>query len=259
MSAEVGRVFDIQKFSLHDGPGIRSVVFLKGCPMTCAWCSNPGSQKLRVLQVRDPLHPGVRVPDSRDWTVEEVVETCLQDRPFYQESGGGVTLSGGEALVQHRFARTLLHALRQEGVHTALETTGYAAPAVFQRVLAEVDLLLIDVKHHDPELHRRWTGVGNDLPLANLAAALAAGTPLLVRIPVIPGVNDSLADAAAFCRLLKPLGVTELQLLPFHQFGERKYELLDRGYAMAGVPALHAEDLDDYRQAFADGGIHAFC
>lgn len=255
---DVGRIFDIQKFSLHDGPGIRTVVFLKGCPMACAWCSNPGSQKLQAVQVADGLHPDTYGPDSRDYALDEVVATCLQDLPFYEESGGGVTLSGGEALVQHRFTSSLLHALRERGVHTAIETTGYAAPAIFERILTEVDLLIIDVKHWDRDEHRRWTGVFNDLPLRNLRTALAAGGPVLVRIPVIPGVNASLDDATAFCRLLAPLGVHEVQLLPFHQFGERKYELLGWEYAMAGVPALHEEDLGPYIAVFGEHGVRAY-
>ncbi len=258
MGEDVGRIFDIQKFSLHDGPGIRTVVFLKGCPMQCAWCSNPNSRKLQVLPMRDAQNPNVFLADSRDYSADEVVRICLQDLPFYEESGGGVTLSGGEALVQHHFTTRLLRRLRDKGVHTAVETTGYAAPGVFEKMLREVDLLIIDVKHHDRRLHRRWTGVANDLPLQNLATAVAAGGPVLVRIPVIPGVNDGPADAEAFCRLLTPIGVREVQLLPFHQFGERKYELLGWNYPFDGVPALHEEDLAGYRQAFCDHGLNAF-
>lgn len=253
----VGRIFDIQKFSLHDGPGIRTVVFLKGCPMGCLWCSNPNSRKLPVLQLRDANDPNVFVADSRDYSIDEVVRICLQDLAFYQESGGGVTLSGGEVLVQHRFATRLLRKLRAKGLHTAVETTGYAAPSIFAKVLAELDLLIIDVKHHDAELHRKWTKVSNELPLRNLKAALDAGGEVLVRIPVIPGVNDSLADAVAFAELLRPMGVERVQLLPFHQFGERKYELLGWEYAMDGVPALHEEDLAEFRQTLTSQGVVA--
>ena len=121
-----------------------------------------------------------------------------------------------------------------------------------------MDLLIIDVKHHDRKLHRKWTSVSNELPLKNLATAIQAGGKVLVRIPVIPGVNNQLDDAVAFCELLKPIGVTELQLLPFHQFGERKYELLGWDYAMAGIPALHDEDLVEFQQAFRHNGIDAF-
>jgi len=258
MSEDAGRIFDIQKFSLHDGPGIRTVVFLKGCPMACAWCSNPGSRKLQVLQVQDPNNPHVFTADSRDYSIDEVIRICLQDLPFYEESGGGVTLSGGEAMVQHKFTTRLLRKLKAKGIHTAIETTGLAAPSIFRKVLDEVDLLIIDVKHHDRKLHRKWTTVSNELPLKNLATAIQAGGKVLVRIPVIPGVNNQLDDAVAFCELLKPIGVTELQLLPFHQFGERKYELLGWDYAMAGVPALHDEDLVEFQQAFRNNGIDAF-
>lgn len=255
MAEDVGRVFNIQKFSIHDGPGIRTVVFLKGCPMGCQWCSNPNSRKLRPVLMADATDPNVSAEDSRDYRLDEVVRICLQDLPFYEESGGGVTLSGGEALVQHQFALKLLKRLRAEGVHTAIETTGYVAPAIFAKALKQLDLVMIDVKHHDAGEHARWTGVGNKLPLTNLAAALASGVEVWVRIPVIPGVNDSLEDAAAFCDLLAPLGVTEVQLLPFHQFGEKKYELLGWDYDFAGVASLHEEDLADYRAAFEGRGM----
>ncbi len=258
MTEDVGRIFDIQKFSLHDGPGIRTLVFLKGCPMGCAWCSNPGSRQLQVLQVRDPGNAKVTTADSRDYTVDEVTAICLQDLPFYEESGGGVTLSGGEAMVQHRFTTKLLRKLRSRGIHTAIETTGYAAPSIFSKIIDQVDLAIIDVKHHDRAQHKRWTTVSNELPLRNLATAVKAGGEVLVRIPVIPGVNNQLDDAVAFSRLLKPIGVTEVQLLPFHQFGERKYELLDWEYQFAGVPALHEEDLADYRETFCEHGLRAF-
>lgn len=258
MAEDVGRIFDIQKFSLHDGPGIRTVVFLKGCPLACAWCSNPGSRKMQVLQVADGVHPHVFVPDSRDYTIDEVVRTCLQDLPFYEESGGGVTLSGGEAMVQHRFTSRLLGELRSRGVHTAIETTGYTAPAIFERILGEVDLPIIDVKHWNRAEHKRWTGVENELPLRNLTTAVAAGGEVLVRIPVIPGVNASLDDAVEFSRLLAPIGVRDVQLLPFHQFGERKYELLGWDYRMVGVPPLHEEDLTDYIATFREHGVRAY-
>ncbi len=255
LSAQLGRVLDIQKFSIHDGPGIRTTVFLKGCPLACAWCCNPGGQKLAVLPIQDPTDPSVTQPDSFDRTVDEVVDICLQDRVFYEESGGGVTLSGGEPLVQHPFALALIRRLHDEGIHTAIETTGHAPAAIFERARREADLVIMDVKHHDPEAHRQWTGVTNTRCLANLRAAVTAGGDLLVRIPVIPGVNDSLDDARAFAALLAPIGVHEVQLMPFHQFGERKYELLGWPYRMAGVPTLHDDDLAGFKETLAAGGV----
>ena len=245
MQEQTGRIFDIQKFSLHDGPGIRTVVFLKGCPLRCAWCANPNSQQLR------PLHMGdAQQPDSRDYTVSEVVEICLQDRAFYDESGGGVTLSGGEPLAQHRFTIGLLEALQSAGIHTAIETTGYTASPNIKRMLRHLDYVIIDVKLPTTLAHQRWTGTGNELPLQSLDLALASGLPTLVRIPVVPGVNNSIEDAQAFDALLTESGVHKVQLLPFHQFGERKWHLLGWDYPMEGVPALHEEDLKDFQAAF---------
>lgn len=257
MAEDVGRVFNVQKFSIHDGPGIRTVVFLKGCPLACAWCSNPNSRKLKTVTLRDAQDPNVFTEDSRDYRLDEVVRVCLQDLPFYEESGGGVTLSGGEPLVQHRFALQLLRALRAKGIHTAIETTGYGAPAIFGKAIKECDLVIMDVKHHDKSRHRRWTGVANDLPLQNLATLFDAGVETWVRIPVIPGVNDSPQDAAEFAALFHARGVAQVQLLPFHQYGERKYELLGWEYQMAGVPTLHEEDVEPFRTALEAHGIRA--
>ncbi len=257
MSETEGRVFNIQKFSIHDGPGIRTVVFLKGCPLSCSWCSNPNSRKLKPVMMRDANDPNVFNEDSREYRLEEVVRVCLQDEPFYEESGGGVTLSGGEPLVQHRFATALLRELRAHGIHTAVETTGYVANAIFAKALKHLDLVIMDVKHHDFDAHKRWTGVGSDLPLSNLKQAIEAGTPIWARIPVIPGVNNTLDDATAFAEHLQRQGLRQVQLLPFHQYGERKYELLGWDYAFHDVPTLHEEDVEGFRQALEAAGIKA--
>ncbi|GAB78438.1 pyruvate formate lyase activating enzyme [Austwickia chelonae] len=252
-----GRIFNIQKFSLHDGPGIRTVVFLKGCPLDCQWCANPNSRVLQAIPMRDATDPRLSEDDSRLYPLDDVVRRCLQDLPFYQESGGGVTLSGGEPLVQHAFATALLAALQAEGVHTAIETTGHIAPRIFTRALEHCDHVIIDVKHHDRDAHRAWTGTSNDLALTNLTHALERDLPVWVRIPVIPGVNDSLDDARAFAALLTDRGVRQVQLLPFHQMGERKYELLGWEYAFLGVPSTHEEDLADFRAEIEAHGVRA--
>lgn len=257
MTNDQGRVFNIQKFSIHDGPGIRTVVFLKGCPLACTWCSNPNSRKLRPVMMRDATDPKVFTEDSHDYRLDEVVRICLQDLAFYEESGGGVTLSGGEPLVQHRFATQLLRTLRDAGIHTAIETTGYVAPPIFLRAIKQCDLVIMDVKHHDKKQHRHWTGVANELPLQNLTALHASGVEFWIRIPVIPGVNNSCSDAQAFAQLFHERGVAQVQLLPFHQYGERKYELLDWEYEMAGVPTLHEEDVEPFRLELEAHGIRA--
>ena len=256
LAARTGVVFNIQRFSLHDGPGIRTVVFLKGCPLLCPWCANPESINPGVEEFLDP-DTGEVTPAGRTRTIKELLETCEADRVFFEESGGGVTLSGGEAMMQHAFAIEMLRRLQEVGIHTAMESTGHVAAPVFERALEHLDYLLMDVKHHDRQEHKRWTGGYNDLPLRNLSRAVSRGIDICVRIPVIPGVNDTLQDARAFAALLRRLRVEQVQLLPFHQFGERKYALLGRPYRMAGVAALHQEDLLDYRDLMRAEGVEA--
>ncbi|MDR0710305.1 MAG: glycyl-radical enzyme activating protein [Spirochaetaceae bacterium] len=288
-----GFLSNIQKFSLHDGPGIRTVVFFKGCPLSCRWCSNPETRQTTVSVLRDTakcvhclrcaevcpagaIKEGLSINhaactacgtcvrecpqkalslNGRRYSPEETLRICLQDRPFYEESGGGVTLSGGEVLTQAAFARALLEALKREGIHTALETTGYARPGVFRHLTEAADLLLFDIKHYDRDRHFWGTGVYNDLILGNLRAALAAQKEVLPRLPIIPGFNGAPEDALGFSRLLESLGLKRAQLLPFHQFGEKKYEMLGLPYPMRGVPQLHREDLEEYRRIFTNCGI----
>ncbi|GHT57209.1 formate acetyltransferase activating enzyme [Spirochaetia bacterium] len=247
-------LFNMQKFSLHDGPGIRTVVFFKGCPLRCRWCANPESQESDLRSVG----PGGReTAEIRYYTVEEVMEICLQDRPFYEESGGGVTLSGGEVLLQAEFAVVLLDRLGEEKIHRAIETSALAPAALWQEFINHVDFLIIDVKHYDRKRHIEGTAVSNEVCLANLKTALDSRKNVLSRIPVIPGFNNSLEDAAEFVRLFTAMDISKVELLPFHQFGEKKYADMGIPYPMQGVPQLHRDDLAEYRQVFIDGGIDA--
>jgi pyruvate formate lyase activating enzyme len=182
----------------------------------------------------------------------------MQDKLFYEESGGGVTLSGGEPLMQWQFADALLDTLKNCGIHTAIETTGCVQSDVFRNVTRNADLLLFDVKHYDSEKHRAGTGVSNEMIFSNLKYCIEIGKDVLPRIPVIPGFNDSIGDAAALAGLLKEIGACRAQLLPFHQMGDRKYELLGIPYAMKGERPLHADELTAYREAFIQNGIQAF-
>ena len=247
-----GRVFNIQKFSINDGPGIRTTVFFKGCPLRCAWCSNPESQN-RNAPIADTVEDALFC--GREYGVSEVMDVVRQDVDFYEESGGGMTLSGGEVLQQMDFAAALIEAARAGGIHTAVETTGYAAPERFREFLPLPDLFLFDFKHYDREIHRAYTGVYNDVILENLRDLVAAGKPVIARIPVIPRFNAGMTHARGLARSLVDLGVGEVHLLPFHQFGERKYETLGIEYAWKGVRQLHPEDLERYRQVFLDAGL----
>lgn len=296
-------VFNIQKFSLNDGPGIRTVVFLKGCPLHCAWCANPESQQ-RAPQLewkegacvgccaclaaapdaKVAEHAGKRHVDVRSLrgdsdqgraavsacparaitlvgetkTVDEVLKVCLQDKPFYDDSGGGVTLSGGEALMWPDFCEELLGRLHEEGIDTCIETEAHAAPQVFQRTAALFDHMLVDLKHIDATKLRDHAGAQANLMLGNLRWALANHPDVLPRTPVVPGFNDGEDDALAMARWLREAGATRVQLLPFHNFGESKYELLDMPYTLRGMRNVHPDDLEAYRQIYLGEGVEAF-
>jgi pyruvate-formate lyase-activating enzyme len=168
------------------------------------------------------------------------------------------TLSGGEAAMQPYFALALLKALQEKHIHTAMETTGFAAPAVFAKLLPYLDLLLFDIKHWDNRKHIEGTGVSHTVILKNMKTAIDQGKNVLPRLPVIPGYNDSLADAEGFVQRLQEVGAHRVQLLPFHQFGENKYHLLGKNYAFVHTPALHPEDLAAFQQVFLQHGIEAF-
>ena len=230
----VGWVFNIQRFSIHDGPGIRTTVFLKGCPLRCQWCDNLG----------------------RRMTVEEVLQQIEKDRPFYDQSGGGVTLSGGEPLMQPAFSRGLLQACHDRGIHTAVETCGCAQWEDWQPLLPHLDLILYDLKETDPQRHRQYTGVSNDLILDNLRRLATTGKRIIVRRPVIPGCNDDIASIRSLGRFVQGLGtVDEIHLLPYHRLGEKKYERLGREYAMGGRPALREEELTELQAMLSSYGF----
>lgn len=294
-----GIVFNIQKFSIHDGPGIRTTVFLKGCPLKCQWCSNPESQ-LQKLQVLYDIEKCIKCQsciqscpnhaiilkdnhifidhhqclgclscvstcptnalssEGENKSIEDIVNICLQDIDFYEESDGGVTISGGEGMMQVDFVEAFVNELHQHHLHVAIETTGYIQEKDFQRLAPLFDLLLFDVKHYDPIKHKEGTGVPNDLIIHNLKWAVSHNIKILPRIPVIPCFNDSIDDAIHFSDLLLNTGLKKVQLLPFHQFGERKYELLNKKYLYKDKKALYPEDLKDYQQIFIDQGLDCF-
>ena len=242
---EEALIFNLQKFSIHDGAGIRTDVFFQGCNLRCGWCSNPESQPIEPL-------PGEQ---ATAYTVPALVAELIKDKPFYDESNGGVTLTGGEALLHPGFVFALCEALHQEGIHVALETAACVGEDVFARVLAAVDFAYIDLKHYDDAKHRAGTGVGNALILRNIAYALKSETPVVLRIPVIPGFNDSEDDFSGFVKILGDLGAKEVQLLPFHQLGESKYKRLQLDYAFDGQKQMRDGDVSAFADALCGAGI----
>ncbi|MBP2098455.1 glycyl-radical enzyme activating protein [Enterococcus rivorum] len=247
-------IFNIQKFSIHDGPGIRTVVFFKGCPLKCFWCSNPESQYVKPEKMWDNQKKDFTVVGDYK-SMEEVITEVMKDELFYEESGGGVTLSGGEVLYQAEFATELLRRLKEKGIHTASETSGFAKKEVFKKYIEQVDMLYFDVKHHDEMKHKEGTGVSLAPILSNLSYALKEHCHVIVRVPVIPNYNDGVENARAFAVLFNELGIHEVELLPFHQFGEQKYAFLNRAYDLQAIPQLHTEDLVYFKEIFEEQNI----
>lgn len=309
-----GLLYDIQGYSVHDGPGIRTTVFLKGCPLRCPWCHSPESQSF-MPQVcyrsasclgtepcglcleacpRGALAPrqapatgnGSEYPAKRtiridralcndcadcaarchskalylcgtEWTVEDTVARVMKDRAFYETSGGGVTLSGGEPLCQLPFAMEFLRACKTNGLHTALDTTGYVPWEAIESVLPWTDLFLYDLKHLDSTLHRRTVGVPNERILANARSIAQAGGSLQVRIPVIPRFNDSwenMERAAVFCKELGS-AVACVQLLPYHTLGLAKYERLQEEGPVFEAPPMTDDQVQPLAEPFTRRGI----
>ena len=194
----VGRIFDIQRFSIHDGPGIRTIVFLKGCPLRCRWCCNPESQS---REIETMIVHGKPKTMGKDVTVKEIMEIVERDRPYYNRSGGGLTLSGGESLLQPDFATALLRAAKERGINTAMESTGFAKFETIERYLPYLDTYLMDLKHTNSAKHKEFTGVPNDLIMKNAMKIAESGmTNLVIRVPVIPGFNDRVDEIESIAR-----------------------------------------------------------
>lgn len=238
-----GRIFDIQRYSIHDGRGIRTMVFLKGCVLRCRWCCNPESQSYEIETMMQQGKPKII---GRDVTVREVMETVEKDRPYYQRTGGGLTLSGGESLCQAEFAAGLLRAAKETGINTAMESMGCAQYKAIESLLPYLDHYLFDIKHMDGAKHEEYTGRSNTLMLENVRRVAESGmTNLSIRIPVIPGFNDTVKEIRDIGAYTRQLGhVERLHLLPYHRLGQDKYEGLGREYLMKGIKPPTPEKME---------------
>lgn len=229
----IGCIFNIQRFSIHDGPGIRTIVFLKGCYMRCAWCCNPESQRHEIETMSED---GKIKTVGRDVTPSELLDELLSDMPYYRRSGGGITLSGGEVLAQADFARDLLALCKQNGLHTAIETAASAPFSEIEKLLPYLDLCLMDIKHMCTKKHKEFTGVPNERILENARRIAESGVELIIRTPVIPTFNDTEQEILAIGRFAASLpGVSEHHLLPYHRLGTDKYTGLGRTYSLAEI------------------------
>jgi pyruvate formate lyase activating enzyme len=293
-----GLITNVQRFSIHDGPGIRTTVFFKGCPLHCFWCHNPETLRPQpeiqlfpdrcigcgVCFERCPQGAHVLTDGQRQfrrelcqacgrcaeecyaeaivlvgkwWTAEELVEELLKDQPFYKQSGGGITLSGGEPLLQQPFSLRVLQLCRHEGLHTAIETAGCCRWEDLEELLPWLDLVIMDIKLMDDASHREATGASNRQILQNVLRLAETDAPLLLRTPVVPTVNDTLeaiGEIAAFVRGLPNLVYYEL--MPFHRMAEGKYNSLGLSYRARHLEAPPKELLESLAQHARDIGVH---
>lgn len=240
-----GMVLRIERSSIHDGDGFRTVVFLKGCPLRCQWCSTPESQAFEVERAEDKVY-------GMEMTAQDVLREVRKDSVFFFHSGGGMTLSGGEPLSQPEFSLALLRGARHDCIHTAMETTLFAPAQVVDAALAHLNLLFVDVKLIDDDRHKDYCGVSNKVILSNLLRTndYPGDLNLVVRVPLIPGLNDDRAELTRigqFCRQLRHL--SRLQLLPYHRLGADTYRKLGRNYLLSHVlppdqkQMLHAKSI----------------
>lgn len=248
-----GRIFDIQKFSVHDGPGIRTIVFFKGCTLRCRWCCNPESQR---FEIETMLQNGEEKTMGRDVTVAEVLNIVKQDMPYYRRSGGGMTLSGGEMLCQSDFAYALLRSAKEAAINTAVETTGFADFSKIEPLLPYIDTVLMDIKHTDSAKHKAFTTQPNELILENAKKIAQRAQKLIIRVPVIPTFNDTEEEIAAIAKFASSLyGVEEINLLPYHRFGKDKYIGLGRDYLMGDIPSPTDEHMQKLKEVAESYGL----
>jgi pyruvate formate lyase activating enzyme len=292
-------VTNIQGYSIHDGPGIRTVVFLKGCGLECQWCSNPEcisphpevglveklctkcgkcagicpegalvyeEGKLPCIDRKRCTGCGIcssvcsyeaLVLYGKPMNVDEVFGAVSRDKMFYETSGGGVTVSGGEPLLQPLFVCDLFEKCRQAGIHTCMETSGCASESVLRQVLPYIDYVLYDLKHMNSEKHRCYTGQPNGLILSNAKIVAASGVETLFRMPLIPGINDDVQNIKETAEFLHRLGNNSLriELMPYHRLGKGKYEALDRQYLLSEIRSPEPEHLESIKEIFKDSGI----
>lgn len=242
-----GILFDSKHYAVHDGPGIRLTLFFKGCPLQCWWCHNPESQQLQpqTYKKKETLDGQTFFRDTQigyHTTVEELIQLAEQDRPFFEESQGGVTLSGGEPLMQAQFAANLLEALHQSDIHTAVDTCGHAPWESFEKILPHTDLVLYDLKLVDANKHKKYTGVDNALILNNFQTLCKHKQPMHVRIPLIPDITDTNENIDGLMHLLKGQeAVKRIDLLPYHAISISKYQRFGMPFRMDEALRLDQE------------------
>ncbi len=293
-----GLIFNIQRYSIQDGPGIRTTVFMKGCPLKCIWCANPEGQKPvpEILYDKNKcnkcyqcvnacLHGAISIFQDgfidinrrickrckkypcidaceeealklvgKFVTIEELMQEVEKDSLFYRNSNGGVTLSGGEPTKQFEFILEFFKRCKEKGIHTILDTCGYTSWGSLKKILEYIDLVLYDIKHIDSEKHKKFTGVSNEIILSNAKALLDNNIKTIFRIPIIPGYNDEKENIETIARFLKEIGGKEVNLLPYHRLGIKKYEKLGINYSLK-IQSPTKRSLEEIKAIFKEKGL----
>lgn len=294
-------ITNIQRFSINDGPGIRTTVFFKGCKLRCPWCHNPecvspqeefyyhkekcvrcgrcaevcpedaiippaenGGYPVRdrakctyCMKCVENCPAGALAEVGQQYTKEEIMKEVLSDQVFYKRSGGGMTLSGGEVLMFPGFAKELLKEAKEYFIHTCIDTSGFADWEILEDILKYVDLVLLDIKHMDPKIHEKVIGVPNMIILNNARKMAEKGVKIRLRLPIIPGFNDTEDNMYEIVKFAKELGssVVGVDILPFHNWAEKKYEQLDKDYKFKDMPSLTREEVQDLELIFKEHGF----
>jgi len=249
-----GIVFDIKRFAIHDGPGIRTSIFFQGCPLKCWWCHNPESCSAGIQKLSFEF----KGSHTLGWKTcpEDLLREVEKDRIFYDESGGGITFTGGEPLMQAAFLKETASLFKQNNLHLTLDTTGYTAHNSFKKCVAPMDLILFDIKHMDDIKHQELTGVGNKIIFQNLEYLIDSGKKVYIRYPMIPGFNDdkeNLQKMSAYLKSLKK--IKRIHLLPYHKIAEGKYQKLGLENKMSGVEEPSTEMRKKEKRYFEKNGF----
>ncbi len=257
-----GLIFDIRRYSVHDGPGIRTTVFLKGCNLRCAWCHNPESwlsepQPIKRVRSMNGHKHEVTETVGKWYTAAEVMNIILKDRLFYEESGGGVTFSGGEPMLQEEFLTEMLSLCKENEIHTAVDTSGFVEAETFRSVAGRANLLLYDIKSPDEGVHLANTGAGNRQILENLNWIKDNGPDIIIRIPVIPGVNNKPGEMRNIRDILSVVGnrIRRIDLLPYHRLGRQKFENLGMTYNGGIEGEIGKDEIISFMKIFSEAGF----
>jgi pyruvate formate lyase activating enzyme len=258
-----GLIFSVERYSIHDGPGIRVTFFMKGCPLSCWWCHNPEgisplTETVLLTNKVGDLEFTVNEDAGKFYSVDNILEILERERIFFRHSGGGVTFSGGEPMMQFDFLLEALKACKANGYHTAVDTSGYSSAENFKAVIPFTDLFLFDIKHLDDPIHLLYTGVSNRSIIDNFRIILESGRELIVRIPVVPRFNDDMDHLSRLKKFIiqnKRVNLTKISLLPYHKIGSSKYRKFNIPYKMDDVQQPSAQKMMELKEFFTDIGV----